>query len=75
MIRRRRWSNSTPPPTPPGMVWEVDGSELVTAEDFAAESVREMAAYDRLPRSYQLEIRRTGESAVACEQYLKGKRQ
>jgi hypothetical protein len=57
------------------MVWEVDGSELVTAEDFAAESVREMAAYDRLPRSYQLEIRRTGESAVACEQYLKGKRQ
>ena len=48
MRRRRRGRFAPPPPTPEGMVWEVDGSELVTAERFGLESRLEMAIFDTL---------------------------
>jgi hypothetical protein len=47
------------------MVWEVDGSELVTAADFAKESRLEMEAFDRLPEHRKRELRASGQSALA----------
>lgn len=63
MSRRRRGRLEAPPPSPPGMVWDVD--EWVPAEKYGAYSRREMAAFDSLPESVKRELRRTGEDALA----------
>lgn len=64
---RRRGRLRPPPPTPPGMVWETDGSKLVTAEEFAEFSRREMTAFDKLPAYSRQRYRESGEDILSQE--------
>lgn len=52
------------------MVWDLD--EWVTAKQYAEPHVREMEAFDRLPRHVKAELRRTGQSALAYLEYVRG---
>lgn len=47
------------------MCWETDGSALVTAEEFAAFSRREMAAFDRQTPAERAKLRETGQDLIS----------
>lgn len=56
------------------MCWEVDGSELVTAADFAKESRQEMEVFDALPEARKRELRASGQSAIAFRKWEREER-